>query len=151
MPRHPRWVRRFLSEQDLEAMREAIAREEQGTAGEIRVHLDHRCPGDPLARAVEVFERLGMHRTAARSGVLIYLAVADRKLAVIGDRGIHERLGQEYWEALVRAVAADLAAARPRDGLLRAVREVGVALRRHVPRGPRDTNELSDDVSLGGA
>ena len=149
MGRHPRWVRGFLSEADLEALRRAIIDAERRTSAEIRVHLDHRCPGDPMARAVAVFERLGMHRTPERHGVLIYVAVTDRKLAVIGDEGIHARVDEAYWEQVVADVIAHFRGERPRDGFLHAVGELGLALSRHFPRGPDDRNELSDEVSIG--
>jgi uncharacterized membrane protein len=148
MPRHPRWVRGFLAEADLDAVTRAIGAAELRTSAEIRVHLDHRCPGEPMARAVAVFEHLGMHRTAARHGVLIYVSVGDHKLAVLGDQGVHERVGQVYWERLVDAVLAHFREERPRDGLLHAVAEVGAVLARHFPRRPGDVNELSDQVSI---
>ncbi len=148
MARHPRWVRKFLSEADLEAVRHAITEAEAGTSAEIRVHLDHRCPGEPMKRAVAVFERLGMHRTAERHGVLIYVAVGDRKLAVIGDQGIHERVGEAYWQRLVADVIAHFREERPRDGFIHAVRKLGEALHRHFPRRPDDRNELGDEVSI---
>jgi uncharacterized membrane protein len=148
MARHPRWVRAFLSEAGLDAVSRAIAGEEARTSAEIRVHLDHHCSGEAMARAVAVFERLGMHRTAARHGVLIYVSVGDHKLAVLGDLGIHERVGQAYWERLVEAVLAHFRDERPRDGLLHAVGEVGAILARHFPRRPDDVNELSDQVSI---
>lgn len=148
MARHPRWVRAFLGEADLDAVSRAIAGEEARTSAEIRVHLDHHCSGEAMARAVAVFERLGMHRTAARHGVLIYVSVGDHQLAVLGDLGIHERVGQAYWERLVEAVLAHFRDERPRDGLLHAVGEVGAILARHFPRRPDDVNELSDQVSI---
>ncbi|HZP38931.1 MAG TPA: TPM domain-containing protein [Methylomirabilota bacterium] len=148
MAKHPRWVRALFREEDLDAVAEAIAAAEAHTSAEIRVHLDHRCPGEPMARAVAVFEQLGMHRTAARHGVLIYVSVADHKLAVLGDVGIHERVGQPYWERLVERVLADFRARRPREGLLHAVREVGAVLARHFPRRPDDVNELPDQVTV---
>jgi uncharacterized membrane protein len=148
MARHPRWVRGFVAEADLDAVTRAIGAAELRTSAEIRVHLDHRCPGEPMARAVAVFEHLGMHRTAARHGVLIYVSVGDHKLAVLGDQGIHERVGQVYWERLVDAVLAHFREERPRDGLLHAVAEVGAVLARHFPRRPGDVNELSDQVSI---
>jgi len=149
MARHPRWVRAFLSDADLDAVAAAIAAAEAATSAEIRVHLDARCPDDPMARAVAVFERLGMHRTAARHGVLVYVSVEDHKLAVLGDRGIHERVGQVYWDRLVQEVIAHLRERHHRDGLAHAVAEVGAVLRRHFPRRPDDVNELPDRVSLG--
>jgi uncharacterized membrane protein len=148
MARHPRWVRRFLDEADLDAVSAAIAAAEAGTSAEIRVHLDARCPGEALARAALVFERLGMHRTAARNGVLIYVSIEDRKLAVLGDRGIHERVGQAYWDGLVEAVAGHFRGRRFREGLVHAVGEAGVALGRHFPRRPDDVDELPDRVSI---
>ena len=147
--RAPRWVRRFMSEADLAAVARAVARAEAGTTGEIRVHLDAGCPGDPMVRAVALFERLGMTRTAARNAVLLYLAVEDHKLAVIGDAGVHERVEPDYWARLTGALAGHLRAGRPREGLEAAVREVGETLRRHFPGAGDDPNELGDDVSLG--
>jgi len=149
MKRHPRWVRRFIDDPNLEAIARAVAEAERATSAEIRIHLDHRCPGDPMARAVALFERLGMHRTAERNGVLIYLAIASRKLAVIGDRAIHARVGDEYWRRVVDAMVGHLREERPRDGLVDAVRELAAVLQAHFPRRPDDDNELSNEVSLG--
>ncbi len=149
MARHPRWVTEFLSEEDLAAIVRAVAEAEARTSAEIRVHLDHRCPGDALRQAIAVFERLGMHKTAARHGVLIYVAVTDHKLAIIGDRGIHERVGDAYWRRLVAAVTAHFRSERLREGFRHAVADVGAALARHFPRRPGDKNELSDEVTIG--
>jgi uncharacterized membrane protein len=149
MARHPRWVREFASGTDLEAVKQAITEAEASTSAEIKVHLDKTCPGDPIARATAVFEKLGMHRTAARHGVLVYVAILDRKLAVIGDQGIHERVGEAYWQRLVADVLAHFREERPRDGLLHAVGELGAALGQHFPRSPDDQNELRDEVSIG--
>ena len=148
MPRHPRWLRGFASDTDLDAVTEAVSHAERGTAAEIRVHLDHRCTGDAMARAIAVFERLHMHRTADRAGVLLYLAVDDHKVAVIGDTGIHQRVGQGYWDELVARVIGHLREGRPREGLVGAVAELGAALATHFPRRRDDRNELSDRVSL---
>jgi uncharacterized membrane protein len=145
---HPRWVRRVMSEPDLEAVARAIGLAEAGTSAEIRVHLDHGCPGDPMVRATAVFERLGMHRTEGRNGVLVYVAIAHRKLAVIGDQGIHERVGDAYWQHLVSDVLVHFRTEHLRDGLLHAVAELGATLRQHFPRSPDDRNELRDEVSI---
>lgn len=149
MARHPRWLRRLLTPADLDTIADAVHAAEAGTSGEIRVHLDAACAGDPMRRAVEVFERLGMHRTAQRNGVLIYLAIEDRRLAVIGDEGIHAHVPGDYWERVARALVAHLKDGRLRDGVVAAVRELGEVLRRHFPRGRADRDELSDEVSLG--
>jgi uncharacterized membrane protein len=148
MARPPRWLRRMLGDEDLESVRRAIAEAEATTSGEIRVHLDRWLRGrDPLNRARQVFTELGMHRTRDRNGVLIYLAVADRHLAIVGDAGIHARVGDDYWNGLRDLMVQRLREGRPRDALAEAVVEVGRTLRSQFPRRPDDTNELSDQVS----
>ena len=76
----------------------AIENAELNTSGEIRVHLESKCKGEPKTRAIEVFERLKMHETALRNGVLFYLATDDRKFAIIGDEGINNLVGDLFWD-----------------------------------------------------
>jgi uncharacterized membrane protein len=150
-PRHPRWTRSLFSSEDLEAIAAAVAAAERATSGEIRVHLERRLPpgdGDALARATEIFTRLGMQATADRNGVLIYLALDDHKLAIAGDAGVHARVGDEYWQRIRDAMVERLRRGQPRDAVVYAVSEVGDVLRRFFPRRPDDRNELSDRVSL---
>jgi uncharacterized membrane protein len=155
MVKHPRWTRALFSAADLEAIAAAVAAVERETSGEIRVHLERRLPRprgaapvDALARATEIFSRLGMHVTAERTGVLIYLAVEDRKLAIAGDTGVHARVGDEYWQRIRDAMVERLRRGEPRGAVVHAVTEVGDVLRRYFPRRPDDRNELSDQVSL---
>jgi uncharacterized membrane protein len=148
---HPRWTRALFSSEDLEAISVAVADAERGTSGEVRVHLERRLPagaGDALARATEIFNRLGMQATVDRNGVLIYLALDDHKLAIAGDAGVHGRVGDEYWQRIRDAMVERLRRGQPRDAVLYAVSEVGDVLRRFFPRRPDDRNELSDRVSF---
>ena len=151
--RHPRWTHRLLSDADLEAIAAAVAAAERETSAEIRVHLERRvprrsaAPGDALARAAEVFTALGMQATAERNGVLLYLAVDDHKLAIVGDAGVHARVGEEYWPRVRDAMVERLRRGEARDAVLHAVSEVALVLRRFFPRRPDDQNELSDRVS----
>ena len=148
---HPRWTHALLDDADLEAVERAIEAAEAETSGEIRVHLERKLPpgaGDALVRARDVFARLEMHRTAARNGVLLYLAVDDHRLAIVGDEGLHARVGQPYWDEIRDTMVDHLRRGAPRQALLEAVARVGRALREHFPRRPGDENELSDRVSL---
>ena len=148
---HPRWTHRLLSDADLEAIAAAVAAAERETSGEIRVHLERRLPRgstDALGRAAEVFTTLGMQRTAERNGVLIYLAVDDHRLAIIGDAGVHAHVGDAYWHRVRDAMVERLRRGEARDAVLHAVTEAGLVLRRLFPRRPDDQNELSDRVSL---
>lgn len=141
--------RRLLSVDDERRVVEAIRSAERRTSGEIRVHVQGSCGADPLEAAARVFERLGMARTAARNGVLVFLAVDDRRFAIVGDRGIHENVGSAYWEALRDALADHLRAGRAADGLVATIESLGQALSRRFPRGGDDRNELPDRVSYG--
>ena len=156
MPRHPKWTRRFLTETDFDAITRAIRTAEARTSAEIRVHLERRVPRglffgrapDVLARAQHLFRRLGMHRTAERHGVLIYLAVEERRLAVVGDEGIHGRVGDSHWHRVRDLMVERLRANAHREAIERAIEEVGRELAAHYPRRPDDRNELSDEVSV---
>src|SRR5213594_2720772 len=156
MARHPSWTRRFLSEADFDAITRAIKTAEARTSAEIRVHLERRVPRrllvgrapDAVTRAHHVFRRLGMHKTAERHGVLVYLAVEDRRLAVVGDEGIHGRVGDRHWNRVRDLMVEKLRENAPRPALERAIEELGQALAVHYPRRPDDRNELSDEVSV---
>jgi uncharacterized membrane protein len=151
---HPRWAERMFGAGDFTAMTEAVRHAESATSAEIRVHLErrvHRWPGrrpDALRRATRVFAHLGMHLTAERHGVLIYLAIEDRKLAIVGDAGIHRHVGDAYWEAVRDLMLRHLREGRPLEAVLAGVAEVGRVLARHYPRRPDDQNELSDHISV---
>jgi uncharacterized membrane protein len=153
-PRHPRWAQQLFTEPDFEAITDAIRRAEATTSAELRVHLErrvHRLPGqraDALRRAHKVFAHLGMHLTAEHHGVLIYLALEDRKLAIVGDAGIHQRVGDQYWEHVRDLMIARLREGRPLDAVLTGIAEVAGVLAQHFPHRPDDRNELSDHVSL---
>ncbi len=146
----PAWVAALFSAQDLDEIAAAVRRAESATTAEIRVHLEQHVPvrREPLGRAQEVFRRLGMQRTRHRNGVLIYLAVDDHKLAIVGDAGIHARVGPHYWEEIRDLMVGHLRAAEPRTAVVHAVQELGRALAQHFPRGPGDDpDELANEVS----
>ena len=156
MPASPRWARRFFTDDDLAAIAQSVVEAEATTSGEIRVHVEPHVPrrrfarpGDPLERAKELFTTLGMERTRERNGVLIYLAVKHRKLAIVGDEGIHARVSDEYWRRVRDLMVGMLRSGRLRDGIVAGVREVGRVLAQHFPHRPDDVDELPDNVSLG--
>ncbi len=141
MAKHPRWARRFLSEADFDAILQAIIAAEAETSAEIRVHLERRVQHgrggkrqEALERARRVFTHLRMHQTAERHGVLIYLALEDRKLAIVGDEGIHRRVGDDYWARIRDRMVEKLKTATPRQAIVEAVHDIGRVLREHFPR-----------------
>jgi uncharacterized membrane protein len=140
---------------DLDAIVAAVRAAERRTAAEIRVHIERRVvqgrrpPQDAMARARDVFAALRMHETTLRAGVLLYLAVEDHQFAIVGDEGIHARVGTAYWEGIRDRMVGRLRSGPARDAVIQAVAELGVVLAREFPRRPDDVDELPDDISLG--
>ena len=140
-------IRRLLSQNEESRVIAAIRAAESQTAGELRVHVERRCAGDPMAAANHWFRRLGMEKTKDRSGILFYVAVADRRFAIVGDAGIHEKVGDEFWRRLRDAMQEEFVKGDAATGLCRAIDEAGTLLAKHFPRQPEDRNELPDEIS----
>ncbi|MBS0630635.1 MAG: TPM domain-containing protein [Verrucomicrobia bacterium] len=124
----------------------AIGAAEAKTSGEIRVLLARRKAGDPVAAAQQHFERLGMTQTAARNGVLIFLAPRSRTFAVIGDTAIHEKCGDAFWAELAAAMTEHFKRGDFTAGLVHGIDRAGALLAEHFPRSPDDVNELPDTI-----
>lgn len=139
----------FYTEQEREEIVSAIHRAEAKTSGEIRVHLEDHCDHRAKDRAALVFEQLGMQRTSNRNGVLFYISVCDKDFAVIGDAGIHAKVGSEYWTQLCAEIEEHFRAGMFKGGLVKCIDHVGEALTEHFPVGDDDVNELKDDISMG--
>lgn len=144
-------VEDFLTPDELARVKGAIQAAEKRTSGEIRVHLDEAITDKVLDHAAFVFEGLDMHRTKDRNGVLIYVSVPSRRVAVIGDSGIHAKLGDGYWHEVLGVVLSHFREGRMCEGLCRGVEHLGEQLRTHFPYERDDVNELDDDVSFGKA
>ena len=129
--RHPDWVERHFSPDDLEAIRAAVAAAERQTAGEIRVHLERRAVGDVLAHARRVFHALGMHRTRHRANVLLYLAVDDRKFAIVNGRIVGP--GDEVNGARIVDITPTTVLLRDAQGRLRSLSLGGVGRNPSAP------------------
>jgi uncharacterized membrane protein len=125
----------------------AIQKAEMQTSGEIRVHIDQKCASDPVKRAVQVFEKLGMHKTDLRNGVLIYVSFSDRKLAIIGDQGIDSVVPADFWMSTKEKMIHHFKENRFADGIIAAITEAGEQLKRFFPYMENDENELSNEIS----
>jgi uncharacterized membrane protein len=141
----------FVEALDDERIVRAIQEAESRTRAEIRVHVAEDAVEDAQAAGARAFEALGMTRTAERNGVLLFVAPASRRFAVLGDSGIHERCGEAFWSAVAAAMAGEFRAGRFTEGILAGIAEVARELASHFPRSPGDgdRNELPDSVSRG--
>jgi uncharacterized membrane protein len=138
----------FLSPAQENDIVAAIREAERNTSGEIRVHIEKETQ-DAYARGLEVFHELGMDRTAARNGVLLYIAVHSRNFAILGDKGIDELVPDNFWDAEKRLLLDHFKKQDFATGICAVVKEVGERLKAYFPYQSDDRNELTDEVSKG--
>ena len=138
----------FFSKEQQESILAAVRDAESETSGEIRVHIETTCDEDVLDRAAWIFRKLGMHKTAERNGVLFYLAVSDRKFAVIGDAGINSKVPAGFWDCVKELLLARFREGLFTEGLAEGIKLAGRQLSAHFPFSKGDRNELKDDISF---
>ncbi|MDE3124372.1 MAG: TPM domain-containing protein [Bacteroidota bacterium] len=141
----------FFSEKEKENIVSAIQQAEKMTSGEIRVYIENICSHtSPVERAKEIFSELHMYETHQRNGVLVYIAIKSRKLAIFGDEGIHQKVGQQFWEDAVQKILHHFNAKHFAEGIANIVLQIGNALQTHFPFNQQtNTNELPDDIVFG--
>lgn len=141
-------ARDFLTKEEQQQVVNAIQSAEKATSGEIRIHIERKCSGDPEEPALKAFHKLGMTATEARNGVLIYVAVESHKLAILGDKGINDVVPQGFWEEVIAAIKGQFAAGNFCAGLCKGLEMVGEKLKVYFPYQSDDVNELSDEISF---
>ena len=93
---------------------------------------------------------LGMEKTDERNATLVYVAVDDKQAAILGDAGIHQRVGQEYWEAEIKKMLLYFKGQQLTEGLCQVIGDIGEALHHYFPySSEHDKNELPDDIVFG--
>lgn len=139
----------FFNKQEKENITLAIKEAELNTSGEIRVHIEGKCREEVMDRAVYIFEKLGMHKTELRNGVLFYLAVNDHKFAILGDAGINQVVPDDFWDEIKKSMLDFFSEKQFSEGLSRGIKMAGEQLKNHFPYQKDDINELSDEISFG--
>jgi uncharacterized membrane protein len=142
--------KKFFTDEEQRLIVSAIQNAERCTSGEVRVFVESRCSYmDAFDRAVEIFTQMGMHATEERNGVLVYVAIKDHQLAVLGDEGIHRKVGNEYWNTEVGKMIRDFNRDDYAKGIAGCVEDIGEALQKYFPYTDKDKNELSDEIHFG--
>lgn len=139
----------FTSEQKT-LITTAIQQAENATSGEVRLFIEDSCKADDvLDRAAFIFKELNIHQTKERNGVLFYLAITDRKFAIIGDGGINAVVGNDFWQEIKAIMATHFKTGEFTEGLSMGIKMAGDALKQHFPYQTEDVNELPDDIVFG--
>lgn len=140
----------FLSRLEHERIVSAIREAESKTSGEIRVYIQRgKFETDPVMVAQKKFQRLGMHKTREHNAVLIFVAPRAHKFAVVGDKAIHEKCGEQFWQHVVDGMRVHFQNEKFSHALMEAINEVGKVLATHFPRTLADPNELPDEIVEG--
>ncbi len=142
-------VQKYFTEENKLQIANAIRVAETNTSGEIRLHIEKYCKEEVLDRAAYIFEKLEMHKTQLRNGVLFYLAIEDRKFAILGDAGINQKVSEDFWEMANETVLSSFKEGKLTEGLVEGILMAGEQLKEHFPFMKDDKNELSDDISFG--
>jgi uncharacterized membrane protein len=143
-------TREFLSKLEHDRIVQAIRDAESRTSGEIRVYFQRgKLKADPLIKAQKKFYQLGMHKTQERNAVLIFVAPRTHKFAVVGDKAIHEKCGDEFWQRIIERMRIHLRNEKFSDALVEAITEIGQVLGAHFPRNSKSANELPDQIIEG--
>lgn len=140
---------KFFTSEEKERIVAAIKEAEQETSGEIRVHLEKKTTAPVLERAKELFYRIGMDKTAAKNGVLIYLVTREKLFAIIGDEGINKSVPADFWDEVRDIMQEHFKNDRFAEGLEEAIRRVGEKLKVYFPYQTADRNECPDEISTG--
>ena len=138
----------FFSKEQQAQILSAVKEAEMETSGEVRVHIESSLQGDVLDRAAWLFKKLGMDKTAERNGVLFYLALNDRKFAILGDAGINAKVPSGFWDDISEILKKNFKEGKFTEGLSEGILLAGEHLKIHFPHKQDDVNELPDEISF---
>jgi uncharacterized membrane protein len=141
----------FINPAGRQQILEAINKAEMQTSGEVRLFIESKCRYvDAVDRAKEIFLQLKMMETAERNATLIYVAVKDHQAAIIGDEGIHSKVGTEYWQKEVNKMLMHFKQDHLATGISEVIKDIGDVLHQFFPyKSETDKNELPDDIVFG--
>lgn len=142
-------LKSIFSEENNSLIIAAVKEAELNTSGEIRLHVEDHCKIDVLDQAAFIFKSLEMHKTELRNGVLFYLALKDRKFAILGDAGINAKVPENFWEDIKQKMSDHFKKEEFILGLTEGIKMAGEQLKKHFPHQKNDVNELSDTISFG--
>src|SRR3989454_3451753 len=143
-------TREFLTKLEHDRIVQAIREAEMKTSGEIRAFIQRgKLKSDPLVAAQRKFHRLDMHKTRERNAVLIFVAPRAHKFAVIGDKAIHEKCGDEFWQRIIDGMRTHFQNEKFSHAIIEAIEEIGKVVAAHFPKRSTSVNELPDDVVQG--
>lgn len=139
----------YLSNTEMASLVEAIKQAENQSTGEIRVHIDSTSVNNNAKVAFDVFKKLGMDQTKERNAVLFHVNFEKKYLTIIGDKGIHEKVHQKFWNDLHDKITLAFSEGNYYCGLHNAILETGMELKNFFPiKDGENPNELSNEITF---
>ena len=147
------WLDKYLTNYDLERIKEEIAKVEQNTSGEIKLSVrEKRKLHEKLFKqhelAIRDFEKLGIGNTKHKTGVLIFLIFDEKYYDILADEGIHSKIPDSLWTDIESRIIQEFRNEGYLNGILHIIDRIGSILKKEFPREEEDKNEISDDVSV---
>jgi len=140
-------AKEFLSKLEHDRIVATIREAESKSSGQIRVYIQRaELNSDPVPVAQQKFRKLGMDKTSEHNAVLLFIAPRGRKFAVIGDRAIHQKCGEQFWHQVVDRMRDNFRNEKFTKALVEAIGEIGKVLEAHFPRRSTSANELPDEI-----
>lgn len=140
-------ARTILNHEEDQRVVEAIKQAEKNTSGQIKVHIENHCRELLEKRALYIFNKLKINETKQRNGVLIYLAVRDKKFVILGDEGINAVVEDNFWNDIRDLMTAQFKEGHFAEGLEQGILRCGEKLKTFFPYQSTNTNEIPDEVS----
>lgn len=141
-------TKEFINSHEEELIVNAIREAEKNTSGEIRVHIEDTCPIQEIReRVLRLFFDLEMQNTKQRNAVLFYVSANDRRFYILGDKGIYQKVPEDFWEKTVDLVLNHFKKEEIVTGLVEGILHIGNELKRYFPYRSDDINELPDEIS----
>lgn len=146
-------ISEYLTEEDLEVISQLIKDVESKTSGELRLCIKKKrgyfeTDFSPRELAVNEFHRLGMDKTADRTGVLFFIIFDEHKFEILADTGINQKIPEDYWSILTDGIVKRFSENKYLDGIIYLISSVGEVLIKEFPVNDTDVNELSDDILI---
>tara|TARA_R110002050_G_scaffold204327_2_gene339696 strand:- start:4016 stop:4462 length:447 start_codon:yes stop_codon:yes gene_type:complete len=139
----------FLTKEEQAQVVKAIGQAEMNSSGEIRLHIENKCKEDLMDHAAFIFEKLEMHQTELRNGVLFYVSLNPKGFAILGDVGINQKVDEHFWDTTKDLVLENFKNGNYAKGLSEGIIKAGQQLKTYFPYQTDDVNELSDEISFG--
>ena len=136
----------FLTEEESTRIEQAIAEVELTTSAEVKVVVLRYCWDDIYVKAARIFSKFRLDKTELRNCVLVMLVVTNQEYLIYGDEGIHEKVGDGFWDDVRDEMLTHFVCDHFGDGLVHAVHRVGEKLADYFPYQTDDVDEIPNEV-----